>query len=254
MWEWDERVVSAKAIAEASGIRRVVLLNDFAALGYGLPRLQPADAVTLQPGTADPKGVVALIGAGTGLGEAFVRRGRGRPRVLSSEGGHTDFAPHDETEWGLFQFLRARYGHVSWERVLSGNGLVDTYHYLAARGDVAPHPEIAQEMRAAKDAAAVVSRHGLSGTDPLAERALTLFARVYGAQAGNLALSVFATGGVYVAGGIAPQILAKLQDGTFMGGFLGKGRLSDVLARVPVRVIVNPRVALLGAAEEAARA
>ena len=247
-------VVSAKAIAEASGIRRVVLLNDFAALGYGLPRLQPADAVTLQPGTADPKGVVALIGAGTGLGEAFVRRGRGRPRVLSSEGGHTDFAPHDETEWGLFQFLRARYGHVSWERVLSGNGLVDTYHYLAARGDVAPHPEIAQEMRAAKDAAAVVSRHGLSGTDPLAERALTLFARVYGAQAGNLALSVFATGGVYVAGGIAPQILAKLQDGTFMGGFLGKGRLSDVLARVPVRVIVNPRVALLGAAEEAARA
>ena len=246
-------VVSAKAIADASGIPRVVLLNDFAALGHGLARLQPVDLVTLQPGTADPKGVMALIGAGTGLGEAFVLRGRGRVRVLASEGGHTDFAPHDETEWGLFEYLRAHYGHVSWERVLSGNGLVDLYHYLGTRGDVAPHPEIAQEMRAAKDPAAVVSRHGLEGTDPLAERALTVFTRAYGAQAGNLALSVFATGGVYVAGGIAPQILAKLQDGTFMGAFLGKGRLADVLARIPVHVIVNPRVGLLGAAEEAAR-
>ncbi len=247
-------VVSVEEIAQASGISRVVLLNDFAALGYGLARLQPADVVTLQPGTADPRGVVALIGAGTGLGQAFVLPGRGGVRVLASEGGHSDFAPHDETEWGLFQYLHARYGHVSWERVLSGNGLVDSYHYLASRGEVAAHPEIAREMRVAKDPAAVVSRHGLEGTDPLAERALSLFAQVYGAQAGNLALTVFATGGVYVAGGIAPQILAKLQDGTFMGAFLGKGRLSAVLARVPVRVVVNPRVGLLGAAEEAARA
>ena len=247
-------VVSAKGIAEASGIPRVVLLNDFAALGHGLARLQPVDVVTLQPGRDDPKGVMAVIGAGTGLGEGFVLRGRSRVRVMASEGGHTDFAPHDETEWGLFEFLRARYGHVSWERVLSGNGLVDLYHYLAGRGEVAQHPEIAQEMRAAKDPAAVVSRHGLEGTDPLAERALTLFAKLYGAQAGNLALSVFATGGVYVAGGIAPQILAKLQDGTFMSAFLEKGRLSDVLAHIPVHVIVNPRVGLLGAAAEAARA
>jgi glucokinase len=247
-------VVSAKAIAEVTGIARVVLLNDFTALGYGLTRLQPADVVTLQPGTADPKGAVVLIGAGTGLGQALVLRGRGRVRVLPSEGGHADFAPHDDAEWGLFQYLRARYGHVSWERVLSGNGLVDIYRYLVSRGDVAPHPEVAQEMRAAEDPAAVVSRHGLEGTDPLAERALGLFAQAYGAQAGNLALGVFATGGVYVAGGIAPQVLAKLQDGTFMGAFLGKGRLSDVLARIPVRVIVNPRVGLLGAAEEAARA
>jgi glucokinase len=247
-------VVSAKGIAEASGIRRVVLLNDFAALGHGLARLQPVDVVTLQPGRDDPKGVVAVIGAGTGLGEGFVVRGRGRVRVMASEGGHADFAPHDETEWGLFEFLRARYGHVSWERVLSGNGLVDLYHYLAGRGEIAHRPDITQEMRAAKDAAAVVSRHGLEGTDPLAERALTLFAKLYGAQAANLALSVFATGGVYVAGGIAPQILAKLQDGTFMTAFLDKGRLSDVLAHVPVHVIVNPRVGLLGAAAEAARA
>jgi glucokinase len=247
-------VVSAKAIAKASGIPRVVLLNDFAALGYGLGRLQPVDLVTLQPGTVDPKGVVALIGAGTGLGEAFVLRGRGRARVLASEGGHTDFAPDGERAWGLFEYLRARYGHVSWERVLSGNGLVDIYHYLASRGEPAPHPDVAQEMRAAKDPAAVVSRHGLEGTDPLAEEAISVFAEVYGAQAGNLALTVFATGGVYVAGGIAPQILAKLQDGTFIKAFLSKGRLLEVLERIPVRVIVNPRVALWGAAEEAARA
>jgi glucokinase len=246
-------VVSSDAIKQASGIARVVLLNDFTALGYGLAGLLASDVVSLQHGIEEPNGVMALIGAGTGLGQAFVTRRRGRVRVLPSEGGHADLAPHDEITWGLFEYLTVQYGHVSWERVLSGNGLADIYRYLVNRGDVAARGEVLQELRSAPDPAAVVSRHGLEGTDELAERALGLFAEAYGAQAGNLALTVMATGGLYVAGGIAPQILAKLQDGSFMRAFLAKGRMSDLLKRVPVRVIVNPRVGLLGAAAEAAR-
>jgi len=243
--------VSARTLERELGLARVVLVNDFAALGHGIPLLGPEDTVALQEGVPDPAGVVALIGAGTGLGAAYLVGGA--REVLASEGGHANFAPRNEAEWGLQHFLAGRYGHVSCERVLSGPGLVDIYRALAAGGG-AENPDVAAELSHAAEPAAVVSAHGLRGSDLLCVQALDLFVSAYGAQAGNLALTVLATGGVYVAGGIAPRILAKLVDGTFIRAFGDKGRLSPLVARIPVHVIVGTRTALLGAALVAGRA
>jgi glucokinase len=239
--------VSASALAADIGIPRTTIINDFDAAGHGLDRLGPADLVTLQPGTPADHGARALIGAGTGLGEGFLVWDGGRYRVHASEGGHVNFAARDAVEWGLRGTLMDEYGHVSYERILSGAGLARLYNYLAVTGFASERPEVRSEMEQG-DPAAAISRHGLAGDDPLSVKALDIFASVYGSQAGNFALTVLATGGVYIAGGIAPRIIAKLRDGTFMAAFRSKGRLSDLAARIPVHVIVSPDVGLLGAA------
>ncbi len=243
--------VSAAELARDLGITRTSLINDFVAAAYGVDCLGPGDVVTLQEGKADPHGTIALIGAGTGLGEGFLTWDGGRRRVHASEGGHADFAASDEASWTLRQALLDEYGRVSWERVLSGSGLAQLYRHFAAAGIAPERPEVRREMET-EDPAAVVTRHALAGDDAISARALEAFAAAYGAQAGNLALTVLATGGVYLAGGIAPRIVAKLRDGTFLAAFRNKGRMADLMARIPVHVIVSPDVGLLGAARAAA--
>ena len=245
--------VNARMLAADIGIADTQVINYFDAIGYGLGRLAPADLVTLQPGAPTPHGTIALIGAGTGLGEGFLVWDGERYRVHSSEGGHATFAARDAFEWDLRTRLRGEFGHVSSERILSGGGLVRLYRYLAATSFAPEQPKLVGEMER-EDAAAVVSEHGLAGDDPLSVKALDMFASVYGAQAGDLALTVLATGGVYLAGGIAPRIASKLADGAFITAFRDKGRLSDLAARIPVYVIMNPDVGLLGAAAMATAA
>lgn len=237
----------------------VRLVNDFQGVGAGLTHLTPADLLVLQEGREEPGGPRALLGAGTGLGEAFLLSGQGpvaggkgsRYRVHPSEGGHCDFAPHTPVEAGLLLFLAGRHGHVSWERVLSGAGLRAIYDYLVERGGAAPDPSTAAEM-AREDPAAVVTRRALAGTDPACRQALDIFLSVYGAEAGNLALKVLASGGVYVAGGMILHMLPRLAEGAFLAAFRDKGRYSEFLHRVPVRVVTTPRVGLLGAGAVAA--
>lgn len=244
--------VNARRLADDIGIPRSTIINDFVALGYGVELLGPEDLVTLQAGSPAPQGPIALIGAGTGLGQGFLLWEGDRYRVYPSEGGHGDYAPRDELQSDLLASLRGQFGRVSWERLLSGAGLVHIYRFLVA-SSAAPEQATVRAEMAKEDPAAVISRHGLAKTDRLADRALDLFCEVLGAQAGNLALTVVATGGVYLAGGIAPRIVERLESGPFLAAFRDKGRMSELLARVPVHVIVNPNVGLLGAAAVAAR-
>ncbi len=227
-------VIDSRALASEIGIPETTLINDFAAIGEAVPLLEPEDLEALQTGVRDATGPIALIGAGTGLGEGFLFHDGDHYRVRSSEGGHATFASRTEREWRVYSFLERRVGPVSWERVLSGSGLVAVSECLSGTSS-------AEEP-------AAISARGLAGADPVAVEALDLFAAVYGAQAGNLALTVLATGGVYVAGGIAPKLIAKLRDGTFMTAFRNKGELEPFLARVPVHVIMSPDAGLLGAA------
>jgi glucokinase len=243
--------VSARALASDIGVPRTSIINDFVAAAHGVGCLGPADLVTLQKGQAAEHGTIALIGAGTGLGQGFLVWDGARYRVHASEGGHADFAADGEGAWRLRASLLDESGRVSWERVLSGAGLAHLYRHLAASSSAPERPEVRREMEDG-DPAAVVTRHALAGDDPISVRALEIFVAAYGAQAGNLALTVLATGGVYLAGGIAPRIVAKLREGTFLTAFRNKGRLADLMGRIPVHVIVSPDVGLLGAARAAA--
>lgn len=240
-------IVDAGALALDTGIA-TLLINDFHAVGYGVRRLGAQDFVTLQTGVADSTGPIALIGAGTGLGQGFLFWDGERYRVHGSEGGHVAFAARDALEWGLVEFLNAEFERTSCERVLSGSGIAHLYRYLAAS---APEAEGVHEEMEREDPAAVVTRHALAGTDPLCVKALDMFVTIYGRQAGHLAITVMATGGVFVAGGIAPRIVAKLTDGAFMAAFRDQGRLTRVAERVPVHVVLHPSVGLLGAASAA---
>lgn len=247
---WEIR---ADGFGERVGIARVRIINDFEAVGHGIPELEPGDVATLQEGHPETHGPVALIGAGTGLGEGYLVWEDGRYAVHASEGGHTDFAPADRTQERLLGHLRTRYGHVSWERVVSGHGLVNVYEFLRDSGAAPERETVRRELEAGEDAGEVISRHALRGGGPLCAAALDLFVRAYGAKAGNLALTLGATGGVYVAGGIAPKILERLRDGPFMEAFRAKGRLAGLMQEFPVRVVTNDGVGLLGAAAVAAR-
>ncbi len=245
-WTIDER-----ELATAIGVPRTSIINDFDAIGHGLSLLAPDDVATIQRGEPTANGTVALIGAGTGLGEAFLVWDGTRYRVQPSEGGHVNFAARDELEWGLHCATRAEFEHVSYERVVSGPGLIRIYQYLvSARGAV--ESEVTRDEMGREDPAAVIVRYGLSNTDPVCAQAVDLFTSLLGAQAGNLALTVLAVGGVYVAGGIAPRMVHKLRTGPFLTSFCDKGRLSTFVARVPVHLITNPNVGLLGAAAVAA--
>lgn len=245
-WTVDER-----ELREALGIPRMTLINDFDAIGHGLALLKPDDIETIQHGESVLHGPIALIGPGTGLGEAFLVWDGTQYRVQPSEGGHVNFAARDDLEWGLYSELLSEFEHVSYERVVSGPGLIRIYRYLVSSGGVIT-PGVIQNEMMQEDPAAVIVRHALSETDAVCMHALDLFTSLLGAQAGNLALTVFAVGGVYVAGGIAPRILHKLRTGPFLPSFHGKGRVSHLVRRVPVHVVTNANVGLLGAAHMAA--
>ena len=245
--------LDADALETALNIERVRLINDFQSVGYGVDALKSEDIVILQQGVEKPCGTRAIIGAGTGLGQAFLVWQADHYEVVASEGGHADFAPTDDEQVVLLRYLRKRYQWATWERAVSGRGLVNIFEFLAEREHEPLSAPLQQALRE-EDHAAVISRFGMQGGDPTAAKALEIFVTLYGAQAGNLALTGLATGGVYLAGGVAPKIIDKLTDGTFMKAFSDKEeRMQPLLKAMPVRVIVNPNVGLLGSAIAASR-
>jgi glucokinase len=244
-------VVDARRLAGRLGLDEVLLINDLEANAWGLAALPDTDFAVLQPGDPAPMGNAAVISAGTGLGEAgLVWDGR-RHRPVASEAGHADWAPQDELQLGLWRFLAAEVDHVSVERVLSGPGLHNIYRFLRDGQGLAEPAWLTDALRS-EEPAPVISEAGLEGRAEICVRALALFVAIYGAEAGNLALRVLATAGVYLGGGIAPRILRALRRRTFIDAFTGKGRLRSLLEDVPVRVVLNDQAALLGAARRAA--
>ncbi len=239
-------VVDARAIASEFGVKTVGLLNDLEATAYGTLRLQDKDKLQLNTGVAQQHAAIAVIAAGTGLGEGgLVWKGK-RYQTLASEGGHSDFAPRSELEMNLLRFLLAKYKRVSNERVVSGMGIVNLYQFFRTQVDY-PEPQwLTNEMSA--DAAAAISKAALAGKDEACIKAMELFVSLYGAEAGNLALKLLSTSGVFIGGGIAPKILPLLQQATFMDSFTNKGRLSSLMKNMPVYVVLNDKTALLGAA------
>ena len=228
----------------------VRLLNDLDAVAHAVPWLGLDDLFTLNQGQAAPRGAIAVIAPGTGLGEAFLTWDGIRYRAHASEGGHADFAPSKPLESGLLHYLQGHLDHVSYERVCSGSGLPNIYHYLRDRSYAEEPSWLAERLAAAEDPTPVIVNAALDPESDckLCKQTLELFVSALGAEAGNLALKVLATGGVYLGGGIPPRILSALKDGPFMHSFQNKGRLSDLLAQMPVHVIRHPQVALLGAA------
>jgi len=240
-WELDER-----RLAEALRVSRVKLLNDLEAAAYGMLQLEPPDLCVMQPGSPH-KGNIAVIAAGTGLGEAILYWDGARYHPMATEGGHADFAPRNDLEIGLLRYLQKEFDHVSYERVLSGPGLFNIYRFLRD-SEIAPEPEWLRTRIATDDPSAVISEIGLAGNDPLCTKALDLFCSAYGAEAGNLALKAFAIGGVYIGGGIAPKLLSRLKESTFLHAFSDKGRFSELLRSIEVKVALNLRTPLIGAA------
>jgi glucokinase len=238
--DWD---VTTAEIARRLDTRRVALLNDLEVTAQSIPVLNDEELVVLQPGAAKGEGNAVVIAAGTGLGEAYLRRIDGRLVPVPSEGGHADFAARTDREIDFLRMLRERFGRAEVEQVLSGPGLVNLHRFThggddcdAVRG-LEPH-----EMPAAISAAA------LDGRCPTCGEALSMFVEAYGAETGNLALRGVATGGVFIGGGIAPKILPALQDGRFMEAFRAKAPMTELLSAMPVHVIMNPDAGLLGAA------
>jgi len=247
--DWE---VVREEIREGLKLPRVGLLNDLEATAYGILDLPENDRLTLQSGMAREHAAIAVIAAGTGLGEgALIWDGR-RYRAMPSEGGHADFAPRNEVEMDLLRFLLTKFKRVSYERILSGPGFVNLYEFFRSRSGEPEPSWLTDEIRTVAPPAAAISGAGLERTDPVCVQVLDLFVSLYGAEAGNLALKVLATGGVYVGGGIAPKILSRLQEGGFLEGFTTKGRHSPLLKSMPLHVILNDKIALYGAAHDAA--
>jgi len=244
-------VVDARDLAQALHGKPVSLLNDLEASAYGLVMLTPEDFVRLNEGTPQASGNAAVIAAGTGLGEAGLYWDGQQHRPFAGEGGHASFAPNDALQMELLGFLDREFEHVSWERVLSGPGLFNIYRFLRDTGRGDEPAWLTRELQQ-HDPPAVISEAALAGTSTLCQQALDLFVVLYGAEAGNLALKLMALGGLYVGGGIAPKIIQKLTDSTFMGAFVAKGRLKPLLQEIPVWVVMNEKAALQGAARFAA--
>ncbi|MGO9607976.1 MAG: glucokinase [Candidatus Binataceae bacterium] len=243
--------ISDKAMSSALGGVQVALINDLGASAYGVIHLPDTDSVVINPGASLMHGNIALIAAGTGLGEAALLAGKGeRYHLIGSEGGHASFAPVGDEQIELLRFLEHQFGHVSWERVLSGPGQVNIYRFLRSRS-AEPEPEWLTAALAGEDPARAITEAGLSSRDSVCAHAVEMFCAMYGAEAGNLALKMLALGGVFLCGGIAPKILPALKTGAFMRGFTGKGRLATMLKQIEVRVVTNPDVALMGAAHSA---
>ncbi len=246
-------VVDAKLLARRLSIKQVTLLNDLVALALGTLSVSSRKLHVLgHAGAPRRKNAnIAVLGAGTGLGEAMLVWNDGRYIPSATEGGHTDFAPRDELEVELLQFLRARFGHVSWERILSGNGLGNVYDFFCQGQGVAESAENVRAIAAAADRNAAISELGVGGRSQAASQAVELFATIYGAEAGNLALKTLALGGVYVTGAIASRLLAVLDRGGFRRAFADKGRFVPLMEKIPVAVVLDPDIGLAGAARVA---
>lgn len=244
-WLLDEQQLQV-----ALNIPSVCLLNDLTAMAHAIPLLEPDDLATLNVGEPTTHATMAVIAPGTGLGEAFLTWGGTSYQAHPSEGGHADFAPTNALEIDLLRYLLKRFEHVSYEQVCSGIGLPHIYGFLKETRQFDELAWVGKKLLEVADGNPIIFQAALdkSGSSPLCVATLKTFAAILGAEAGNMALKVLATGGVYLGGGIPPRILSFLQDGVFMQAFLNKGRFSTLLARVPVHVILNPKVALLGAA------
>jgi len=238
---------SAAELAAATGSERVQLLNDLEAMAYGTLFVEPSQVTTLHAGRARD-GNRGVIAAGTGLGQAFLFFDGERYHPCATEGGHVDFAPRDELEFGLLQYLKPRYGRVSYERVLSGPGLYHLFSYLVEELGRSPSDHVRRRIDEGEDPNAVVGEAGVSGQCAVCEEAVGRFVSFYGTQAGNLALTVMATGGVWVGGGIVTRIVAKLASGGFLDAFRSKGRYVSFMEEIPVHVLLDPHVGLRGAA------
>ena len=243
-WTLDSRELSA-----GLDIQHVFLINDLEANGYGVAELAPDQIYTLSEGDASQIGNRALIAAGTGLGEGLLIW-NGRTHIpYPSEGGHTDYAPRNEDEIDLLRYLKEKYnGRVSFERVVAGMGLTSIYEFLREVRGMEEPAWLTAKLAAVGDPNSVITEMALTAKSEICEKALDMFVSAYGAESGNLALKVLSVGGLYVGGGIAPRIIEKLKDGTFMKAFTDKGRLSQLLIHMPVRIILEPRAAQLGAA------
>jgi len=229
-------------------LKSVLLLNDLKALAQGVPLLEPDDLHTLNKGEPTPDGTKAVIAPGTGLGEAFLFWDGSQYRAHASEGGHTDFAPSNPLEDNLLHYLRDQWGHVSYERICSGMGIPNIYAFLRDSGHAEEPAWLAEQLAAADDPTPLIVTAALENRAQLCVDTLNLFCAVLGAEAGNVALTVMATGGVYLGGGIPPRIVAALTNGPFMEAFRRKGRFSEFMDRIPVYIILNTKIALMGAA------
>jgi glucokinase len=258
--------LEANRLERDLGIPQVNLINDFAAIGYGVLGLSPQDVHTLQTGELNPQAPIAVIGAGTGLGEGFlIPQAGGRYQVFPTEGGHTDFAPQSAQACRLLDYLKEKNDleRVSVERVVSGMGIVSIYQFLRSQDVAEESPALAERYQIWQqevgrpqktvDLAAEISQAALAGTDLLCRKTMKIFIETYGAEAGNLALKLLPYGGLYIAGGIAAKNLPLLQQGNFMQSFQAKGRMRDLMLQIPVHVVLNPKVGLLGAGLYAAQ-
>lgn len=257
--------LDTERLAKQLNIPAISLINDFAAVGYGIFGLTTQDLVTLQVGKYQPDAPMAVIGAGTGLGQGFLIKQGNQYQVLPSEGGHADFAPRNELEFQLLKYLLSKHDiqRASVERVVSGLGITSIYQFLRDRQIDTENPEIAQivrswEQEAGKaektvDPGAAIGSAALEKRDRLSEQTIQMFVEAYGAEAGNLALKLLPYGGLYIAGGIAPKILPLMQNGSFMLNFTQKGRMRSLLEEIPVHIILNQQVGLIGAALSAFR-
>lgn len=237
---------NAARLAAQFGLDHVHLCNDFEAVAMGISILTDDDIITLNQGESQAKGARAVIGAGTGLGQALLFPEGNGWRIVATEGGHVNFAPRNEVQIALLSYLKPQFGHVSYERIVSGAGLVSIYHFLCQHGEGKASTSL-QAAMAEGDAAAAISHYALTEQDSLASQALDIFIDVYGAQAGNLALTVLSQGGLYIAGGIAAKNVQRFQDGRFMAAFTDKGKMAALAKTIPVKLILQNKVGLKGA-------
>lgn len=242
--------IAADGFGEVLGAMPVRLINDLEAVAHGVGVAGDDAFVTLNPGVPGAHGNRAIIAAGTGLGQAGLYWDGLAHQPFASEGGHASFAPRDARDAALLRFLLTEHHHVSWERVLSGPGLFNVYRFVRHEGQHEEPAWLADRL-AAEPAPAVITECALNGQSPLCREALSLFASLYGAEAGNLAVKLLATGGIFIGGGIAPKILPALTDGAFLRGFTAKGRMRPLLEATPVHIIISPTIALRGAAHAA---
>jgi glucokinase len=240
-------LISETKLEAILGLHEAKLLNDLEATAHGVPHLKDEDLSLLN--AASPRGgTKAVIAPGTGLGEAILFYRDGHYHVIPSEGGHTDFGPTNLFELRLLRHLMGKFGHVSYERICSGKGLPNIYAFLKKQGFAEESPAMKKALREAADPTPIIVQKAMAGECELSIATLNSFVSILGSEAGNLALKVMAVGGIYLGGGIPPKILSKLKDGTFMAAFVNKGRFAEMLAQIPVYVILNERTALLGAA------
>lgn len=246
-WTLDEATIKNVLFA-----KNVKLINDLEATAYGVLGLPSDKFVVINEGIAHPSGNLALIAAGTGLGEAILfKTSNGDYQVSASEGGHVDYAPHNALEIELLQYLWGKFGHASWERVVSGMGIATMYEFLIKINTSVEPAQIQSEIMSAADQGAAIFKAAQSGESPLSKHAIQMFIENYGAAAGNLALKALSTGGVYIGGGIAPKLLPYFTTGAFMQAFVDKGRFSPLMKNMPVKLVLEPKTALLGAASYA---